>query len=123
MLTLMKILSTESRRVMVLIVSKVFHVFSWCAGFPDHTELMVMHHMISNMIKPTFINSNYSKLKIMVAYWSCRFNLVLRGSDHVVAQETEGEVVIRSDNAGEGRHYSDPIKQVLNYLWSFHFKL
>lgn len=49
--------------------------------------------------------------------------MIFGGLNHVVAKETEGEVVVGADDAVEGGHNGDCVEEVFNELGGVHFKL
>lgn len=55
-----------------------------------------------------------------MAYWLGGLYLILAALDHVVAEETEGEVVVRSDDAGEGGDDGDRVEEILKDLSALH---
>lgn len=84
--------------VNVLIWSNALQAFSWCEGLPAQTELMVIHQRISIIIKPALIKSNYAReglgLFAGIAYRLSSLDLVFAALNHVVAEQTEGEVIV-----------------------------
>lgn len=57
------------------------------------------------------------------SYRSWCLHDILAWLDHVVAEETEGKVIVWSDDAGEGGHDGNWVKEVLKNLWGLHLNI
>ena len=72
-------------------------------------------------MSPILMSNNY-KLKYQSdnSYRERCFDSILVEFDHIVAQETEGEIIIWPDYAGKGGDDSDWVEEILEYFRSVH---
>jgi hypothetical protein len=75
---------------------------------------------MSKTIKKMFKRRSLEGYRLEKTYDFCCFDHVLGGGDHVVSQETESKVVVRSGDAIEGRNDGDSEKEVFEDFRAVH---
>ena len=103
--------TAERNRVIVRMFSKAFHALAFLRGLPSQTDLMTRIQRTSMAIVIAVNNSNYELITVLKQHlvWTyCASSFGNLSSlllpdvlDHVIAEESHGEVVVTADDACE----------------------